>query len=35
MNTWHFLIERELPVPEPNPNQSIVIQNESRSELVA
>ena len=30
-----LLIERELLVPEPNPNPSVVIQNESRSELVA
>jgi predicted RNase H-like HicB family nuclease len=30
-----LLIERELAVPEPNPNPSVVIQNESRSELVA
>ena len=29
-----LLIEQGLPVPEPNLNPSVVIQNESRSELV-
>ncbi|HSO74478.1 MAG TPA: type II toxin-antitoxin system HicB family antitoxin [Blastocatellia bacterium] len=30
-----LLREHKLPVPEPNPDPSVVIQNESPSELVA